>query len=189
MYFPGLIDSSPAYPRNAPHRGTLAVVRPPYALGASMVALKTERRAFLWRIKPRPMPDEAGEHGASVTLDEIVTMLEGAVAAGKANCYLSNSRILEDDDENKDEKNQIYIARIRRNKKTKTVTLLINRGDPNAVSPGFISADDRSVRTVDPGDDESPGWSAHLVISTAQETGKDAGKHRACFAALGSKHT
>jgi hypothetical protein len=143
--------------------------------GFEMVALRSERRVFLWRMHPRPIPLDSKKE---VTLEEILKIFEAAHLAGTARAYLSNgSGILDDGDANRDEKSQIYIADIKRNDTTKTVTFLINRGDPNAVSPAFIDAETKEVRVEHPEENEVPGYSAHLVISTAIEDGK----HRACF--------
>lgn len=167
---------NPACKDTFAHVGSCDIVAPGLIwLGEIMVALKTERRAFLWYVSPVAAPPEAKK---TVTLDEIVTILEAELAAKRARVYLSDAaRLLEDDDPNRDEKNQIFIAKIRRDPKHKTVTLLINRGDPNAVSPAFINSETSAVRVEHPKAKESPGWSAHLVISTTA----DGTQHRACF--------
>jgi hypothetical protein len=143
-----------------------------------MVALKLERRVFLWNVRPRVSPSEAQERGKSANLDEIISILESAETAGTARVYLSNgSRILEDDDPDRDEKNQLYIAKIKRSADGKSVTLLVNRGDPNAVAPAFLNAEKNSVRVEHPKGSETPGWSAHLVIGMMPH----GTTHRACF--------
>lgn len=140
-----------------------------------MVALKTERRAFMWRITPRPVPQESNQ---AVTLDEIVKILEAEHAAKRARVYLGEgSRLIDDDDPGKDEKSQIYVAMIKRDDVQKVVTLLINRGDPNAVAQSFIDSNTKAVRVPKPTKTESPGWSAHLVISLTLNKGC----HQACF--------
>ena len=67
---------------------------------------------------------------------------------------------MDDGDTEADEKHQIYIADIKRNDEHKTVTLLINRGDPNAVSPAFIDSSNSEVRIVQQSATEAPGWYA-----------------------------
>ena len=111
--------------------------------GRIMVALRSERRVFLWRIHPRPVPLDSKK---TVTFDECLKILETAFKAGTARAYLGVSGILDDNSADRDEKNQIYIAQITRNVNRKTVTLLINRGDPNVVSPAFINFDFSSAR-------------------------------------------
>ncbi len=137
-----------------------------------MAALKSERRVFLWRVSPVSKPAEAPRS----TLEDIIGILE---ALGEdARVYLSEgSRVLDDDDEGRNPKNQLYIARIRRSVDPNTVTLLINRGDPTTVSPAFIDTEENSVRVEDGGPTEVPGWSAHLTIALDAENGA----HRACF--------
>lgn len=140
-----------------------------------MVALKTERRVFLWRVTPRAVPREAPNE---VSIAEIVEILENAWAAGTARVYLSSSAaILADDDPTRDEKHQLYIAEIRRVPERNTITFLVNRGDPNIVSPAFIDSQDSAVRVVQPTPTESVGYSAHLVMSLEA----DGHGHRACF--------
>lgn len=141
-----------------------------------MVALKTERRVFLWKITPRPIPKDSKR---PVDLNEILAILEAEFKAGRARVYLGEaSRILEDTDTKRDEKSQIYLACLKRKKGSGTVTLLINRGDPEAVAQSFIDSKTKRVRIPQPNDTESPGWSAHLVISL--KSTKE-GYHRACF--------
>jgi hypothetical protein len=149
-----------------------------------MVALKTERRVYLWHVSVRTSPPEAfGKKGVSVaaiapTLDDVIGILEAEVTGGRARVYLgSGGRLLEDDAVEVDEINQIYIAEIKRAADGETVTLLINRGDPAIVSPAFINAEKKTVRVEEPEENEAPGASAHLVISTKA----DHGRHRAGF--------
>ena len=148
-----------------------------------MVPLKNERRVFLWRMVAAASPPEAlnairttGE-AVSVSMDEIISILEAELSGGRARMYLKGSRLLDDDDPDRDEKSQIYIADIRRVPVTHTVTLLINRGDPNVVSPAFIDPANNAVRIEAPKEGEAPGASAHLVISLAPS----AQGARACF--------
>lgn len=49
------------------------------------LSIKIERRAFLWKVTTRTMPDAAGK---PTSLDEIVSVLEGAFTAGTARVYL-----------------------------------------------------------------------------------------------------
>jgi hypothetical protein len=140
-----------------------------------VVALRTERRVFLWRVVPRVSPIDAT---ASVNFLEIADILENEFKSGNARAYLSSSAgILEDNDPARDEKHQLYIAAVKRDATRNTITLLINRGDPNIVSPAFIDSNGSKVRVINPTPTESVGYSAHLVISLAG----DVGGHRAVF--------
>ena len=81
-----------------------------------MVALKTERRVFLWKLTPRPNPSEAKK---PVTLEEITKIVRFEYDKKRARAYLSErGRILADDDPDRDEKNQIFIANIKEDQKT-----------------------------------------------------------------------
>ena len=53
----------------------------------------------------------------------------------------------------------------------------MNRGDPYVADTAFINSKSATVRTIVPDEDESQGWSAHLVI--AKKSKSDA--HRACY--------
>ncbi len=144
-----------------------------------MVALKTERRVFLWRVRPHCEPEEATK---PVTLEEIISILEVEHASGRARAYLSaGSRFLEDDDPDRDETNQLYVADIRRAPDGATVTLLVNRGDPNAVATAYLNTEENTVRVDPPQEGEVPGYSAHLIFLLAPERGRHREKHRACF--------
>ncbi len=72
-----------------------------------MVALKTERRVFLWRVTPQVTPSDVL---VDVNLSEIVKILEDQTALKAARVYLKDSRILEDDDPDRDEEIR-YILR------------------------------------------------------------------------------
>jgi hypothetical protein len=147
-----------------------------------MVALKTERRVYMWRVRPHCEPPEAEENRKSTSLDEIVGILSEQIHAGTARAYLSSGgRFLEDDDEERDEKNQLYIADLRVRLDDQTVTILVNRGDPNAVATAYLDTAENKVRIDPPKGNEAPGYSAHLVISTVNRKGKNHGKYRACF--------
>src|SRR4051812_27284929 len=103
-----------------------------------MVALKTERRVFLWRMRFLPSPAEAVGQ-VTVNLEDVIGLLEAEWTGNRARVFLSESnRVLDDGDPAADEKNQLYIAEIKRDPKAEAVTILVNRGDPNAVSPSFI---------------------------------------------------
>jgi hypothetical protein len=140
-----------------------------------MVALKTERRVYMWRLVPHAIPKESGK---AVTLAEIVGILKASYDSGTAEMYIGdNGRTLPDDapPEARDSKNRIYIADCEIT--DDAITLLINRGDPSAADPAFINARTKAITPVPPGPDESQGWSAHLVISTTEmQSG-----YRACF--------
>lgn len=140
-----------------------------------MVALKTERRVYMWHSGPRPLPREAP---VTVTLKEIVTILKTAFDAQQAELYLSeDGRVLpaEAPATSKDPKNRVYIADF--DEDNNFVTMLINRGDPTVADTAFIDAITHDVRTIPPGKNESQGWSAHLVISKIANNDI----HRACF--------
>ena len=140
-----------------------------------MVALKTERRAFLWRVLAHAVPKDAMR---PVSVDEIISIVEKEFNEGRGRVYLSSSGgILNDDDASRDEKQQLYIADMRRVPQRNAVTILINRGDPNIVSPAFIDSKDSAVRVIQPNPTESPGYSAHLLLSLVN----DAQGHPACF--------
>jgi hypothetical protein len=130
----------------------------------------------MWRVTPRTIP---GNTPKVATLDEIIQILEAAYAAKTARCYLSSGGRLLDESKGDvlNEKNQIYIAEIKRDKANNTVTLLVNRGDPFAAAPAFIDPADKSVEIVHPKENQTPGWSSHLVISLKAEPKG----HRACF--------
>lgn len=51
---------------------------------AGMVALRTERRVFLWRIYPRPVPIDSKKE---VTLEECLKIIEAAFVSGTASAY------------------------------------------------------------------------------------------------------
>lgn len=141
------------------------------------IALKTERRVLLLRMKPRVSPADCPK---TTSLEEIVTILEASQKAGTARCYVSDDEtiIADDDTETKrDEKNQIYIAQIKRDKTAGIISILVNRGNPNAVSPALLIPSSNDVAYVSPDAKQAPGTSAHLVISTDWTDGF----HRAGF--------
>jgi hypothetical protein len=75
-----------------------------------MVALKTERRAYLWRVSPSASPSHVDR---KVTLQEIIDILTTEVSANRARVHVSEGRILDPADPDKDDKNQIFIADIK----------------------------------------------------------------------------
>lgn len=117
-----------------------------------MVALKTERRVYMWQVSPRPMPKEAP---VNVTLAEIVATIKAAHTAQTAEIYLNaDGRILAPDAPaaDKDPKNRVYISDIEEN--DTYVVMLINRGDPTVADTAFINAVTDEVRTVAPDKNE-----------------------------------
>lgn len=143
-----------------------------------MVALKTERQVFMWHLTPHSNPKDAP---VGVALSDIVQILETSWQKNEARIYISaDSKIVDPIAAVKSGiKNCIYIADMKRDAKKGTVTLLINRGDPDATDPAYLGVVSRTVRTVGPEeDDEILGWSAHLVVSL-NEIGQ--GRYRACF--------
>jgi hypothetical protein len=126
-------------------------------------------------------PAAARENGKAATLEEIVCVLESAWSAGKARAFVAaGGGLLRDDgEEAPNGKNQIYIADIQRTPDGRSVTILINRGDPGAVSPAFLNmAGSGSVRVENPKPPEAQGWSAHLTIGMLPSA---SGSYRACF--------
>jgi hypothetical protein len=141
-----------------------------------VVALKTERRVYMWHVAPRPMPQEAP---ASVTLSEILGIIKDAYQQKEAQIHLSGEgRVLKDDapDSQRSPQNRIYIADLEEGQNVFTV--LINRGDPSVADAAYIDAASGTVRTISPEENESPGSSAHLVIQKAADS---SGTFRACF--------
>jgi hypothetical protein len=148
-----------------------------------MAASKNERKVFLWRIKPRTKPKEAA---LPVTLSEILGILETEFNNKRARAFVSGAgQILGYENPLRDPKNQIYVADIKSDPNSKTVTFLFSRGDPTATNPAFLKADGATVRNVEPESDEALGYSAHLVVSL-DETKKS---HRACFEKMPSVST
>lgn len=144
-----------------------------------MVALVSERRVFMWHVRPMLWPTEAQEHLAT-SLDDIVGLLESEWTAKRGRVFLAkgSSKIIDEADPGADPKNQLYIADIKRDTTTKTVTVLMNRGDPETAPTAFLNIPEAKVRTPKAGAPETPGWSAHLVISTEADA---RGRHRAAF--------
>ncbi|GEM_PF-5106323 len=133
----------------------------------------------MWRITPRCEPAEAEK---AVTLSEIVDILESEHKAGRARAYLAGgNRFIDDDDSDRDEKNQLYVADISRDAAKKTITILVNRGDPNAVWTAYLEPSENTVRIEPPKENEAPGYSAHIVFSTVMHKEQGHVRHRACF--------
>ena len=142
-----------------------------------MVALKTERRVYLWRIWPQSNPKNAS---VTVTLGEVLGLLKAGYDQGEAEIYLSeDGRALaaDADPAEKNPKNRVYIADMKEDKDT--ITFLINRGDINAADPAFIDVKTKDVEIVSPGDDQTQGWSAHLVIAKNKKA--DPQTWRGCY--------
>jgi hypothetical protein len=140
-----------------------------------MVALKTERRVYMWHVAPRPLPAEAPY---VIKMPTVIATLKAAFDAGTAELFLNaDGRVLPPDAAaaDKDPKNRVYISDFQED--AGFVTMLINRGDPTVADTAFIDAITHVVRTVPPGKNESQGWSAHLVISKSEKKNI----HRACF--------
>lgn len=146
-----------------------------------MVSSRNERRVYLWRVCPSVKPSAAQSVGAkTATLEEIICILEGEYSAGRARAHIAmGGALLKPDDlEAPDNKNQIFVAEIKRDPSRDTVTLLISRGDPNASPPAFFDMKaNGKVRVENPKPPEALGWSAHLCIQTLVK----GGFHRACF--------
>jgi hypothetical protein len=140
-----------------------------------MPALKTERRIYMWRIVPHPIPKESGK---TVSLAEVLDAIQYEYSHQRADMYIGeDGGVLESGVSVEfDSKNRMYLADISQ-PTTDTIAFLINRGDPNVVNPGFI-ADNKAVREVTPNANETPGASAHLLISTKLQPD---GSYRACF--------
>lgn len=136
-----------------------------------MVALKFERRAFLLSVHSSSYPIQVEPIGLEETLDIIAEIH----SKGEAIVLLNDKgaiQPLEDDsdeegaelEEGDDPTNAIYIADMKIDKNKKECTILINRGDPQLTNPAFTSPTTNSVRIELPEEDESVGYSAHLVI-------------------------
>jgi len=140
-----------------------------------MVALKTERQVFLWHIAPRAIPADAP---VTVKLSEIFAILDKAMEEKTAFAYLRSDGAIAGDEDEKDRKNCIFIAKMKTTPDGYARVLLLNRGDPDAADPSFLDPEKNTVEYVPPGEGQVQGWSAHLTI--AIKPGAD-GRHRACF--------
>lgn len=135
-----------------------------------MAALKIERRSYLWYVTPRPNPARATKN---VTLEEILDILGHAYKNKQAVLHLDGEMNHVDK-----HKNRVYIADLDIDKAKGYATFLINRGDPIAADPAFID-DSSTVKHIRAKDDETQGWSAHLVIKI--NSSDSLGRYRACF--------
>jgi hypothetical protein len=146
-----------------------------------VISSRNERRVYLWRIRPSVKPLAAYTSGAkTATLEEVICVLEAELSAGRARAHIAmgGGLLKPDDPELPDDKNQLFVAEIKRDEERHTVTLLISRTDPNAASPAFFDMrDDGRIRVENPKPPEALGWSTHLCIRTKLESGI----HRACF--------
>ncbi|UDF05216.1 hypothetical protein [Asticcacaulis sp. AND118] len=143
-----------------------------------MIPKKRQRRIYQWKVEFRAFPSEAAKSGKTTSLDEYVGVLEAELGRGRARWYLgSESKPLDVGDASQDEKNQIYIAEIRRENPKGYIAILFNRGDPSASNPVFLNPVSNQTRESKADPAESLGWSAHLLIATTQTDGK----HKACL--------
>ncbi|HEX8301445.1 hypothetical protein [Sphingomonas sp.] len=140
-----------------------------------MVALKTERRVFLWRVSPHAAPKDAG---ITVTFDQIFQILNDAFVSKKAFAHLDSDGNIVPSTASADPKKCIFIADIQVTADKKHCTFLINRGDPDVAHPSFINPIAQTVENVAPKGDQVQGWSAHMTIATVADS---KGQHRACF--------
>lgn len=141
-----------------------------------MVALKTERQVYLWHVEAHPLPRKTP---VSVSLDEVLEIIDAAFVVGDARAYLAADGSLVDTPINDDgSKNCIYLADMAIDESTGIRTILVNRGDPDAANPAFIAEDLIGVRPIEPEDGEVQGWSAHMVLRQAEP---DHLSYRACF--------
>lgn len=137
-----------------------------------MVALKTERRVYLWRIRPHTTPNDA----PVVALSKILDILEEAFNNKKAFAFVdADGRVAPTQDA---AENCIFIADFATSADGKTCHILINRGDPDIAHPSFINPTALTVKNVPPGQGEVQGWSAHMVINKQADA---TGNYRAAF--------
>lgn len=137
-----------------------------------MVALKSERRVYLWRIHPHATPKDA----PVVKLDDILDLLEDAFAKKRAFAFVDADGKVAPTQKTAD--NCIFIADFETSADGKTCRMLINRGDPEVAHPSFINPAALTVKNIPPGRGEVQGWSAHMVINKHAD---GTGKHRAAF--------
>src|SRR5688572_2542251 len=138
-----------------------------------MVALKSERRVYLWRMSPHASPKEAP---VDVKFEQILQILKTAFDNKEAFAHVDAQGKVVPSDEAAE--NCIFIADINESTDGKTCTILINRGDPDVAHPSFINPKAQTVKHVPPGRGEVQGWSAHMVIRSAPDGTKG---HRAAF--------
>ncbi len=138
-----------------------------------LVALKMERRVYMWHVLPCVIPKAANKF---VSLEDIIEIMSQSYQNNTSNIYYSEEGIIQKEEEifQEDPKNRVYISHIKNEEKY--FTMLINRGDPNVADTAFIDLTSNSVRSISPEDGETQGWSAHLVIAKNSSSGY----HRAC---------
>ena len=137
-----------------------------------MAALKTERRVYLWRMRPHATPNDA----PVVALSEILDVLERAFNDKKAFAFVdADGKVAPTQNA---AENCIFIADFLTSADGKTCRVLINRGDPDVAHPSFINPTALTVKNVPPAQGEVQGWSAHMVISKQADA---TGNHRAAF--------
>lgn len=138
-----------------------------------MVALKSERRVYLWRMSPHATPKDAS---VDVKLIDILGLLKAAFDAKQAFAFVdADGKVVPSKDA---AENCIFIADFKMSADGSTCRLLINRGDPDVAHPSFINPSALTVKNVPPGRGEVQGWSAHMVIRTKADP---TGNHRAAF--------
>jgi hypothetical protein len=138
-----------------------------------MVALKSERMIYLWRMSPHASPKEAP---VDVKFEQIFEILKATYENKEAFAHVDAKGKVAPSHEAAE--NCIFIADIQKSRDGKTCSLLINRGDPDVAHPSFINPKAQTVTHVPPGRGEVQGWSAHMVIRTAADGMKG---HRAAF--------
>lgn len=137
-----------------------------------MVALKSERLVYLWRMTPHTTPKDA----PSVALKDILDLLKDAFDNKRAFAFVdADGKVVPSREA---AENCIFIADFKTSQDGKTCRLLINRGDPDVAHPSFINPAALTVKNVLPGRGEVQGWSAHMVIDTIADA---IGNHRAAF--------
>jgi hypothetical protein len=143
----------------------------------SLIPLKHERRVFLLSVRSAAFPHVAPVIGLEKTVSiikEIYDANEALVLVnenGAINLKDDDAEVEVADDDDADEgtdpTNAIYISDMQIDDKKKIATILIVRGDPEITNPGYTNPATKEVRVDQPETGESPGYSAHLVISYA----------------------
>jgi hypothetical protein len=101
-----------------------------------MVALKTERRVYLWHMSPQAIPKESAK---KVTFAEIFQMLNDAFNKGTAFTYLDSDGNIIAPSKTTDVKKCIFIADIQVSKSKNNCAILFIRGNPDVAHPSFIN--------------------------------------------------
>ena len=140
-----------------------------------MVAVKHQRRVFLWKLTADVIPKEAP---VSAKVSEIIGLIEQLYRDGQGFIILDQDSKFVDDGYAPGKKNCIYMADFKI--AGQYAIILINRGDPDAVHPSFLNLENSKVTTVNPDDDQVQGWSAHLVVDMNSKMGS----HKACFESM-----